>query len=332
MSYSRQFAIVRNSIPLQVGLVGLAGLVASAIFVQYMARRAETAHKPRGKLLQLGNSTVHVVDRGSGPPVVVLHGNGSMVEDPLSSGVTELLAQGHRVIAIDRPGFGLSTRDQSGEWTPEREAQLLAHLIKSMGLDRPIIVAHSWATLTALALALEEPDSVSGLVLVSGYYYPTVRADVAIQSIVSIPVIGHVLRNTVLPLLSRASAPLAFKKMFAPLKVSREFVSQYSVSMAARPSHLKSLANDTATMPKAAKRLSARYAELQLPIVLIAGSEDHIVSPGHHSERLHDELPNSSLEIVHGGSHMLLHANPYLVERRVKGLLEREPGPIAASV
>lgn len=329
MSYARQLAY-RNPTAIKATLWGLAGLTASAILVQYLARRADVNHRPIGKLHQIGNSIVHVVDRGSGPPVVVLHGNGSMVEDPLSSTVIDLLAEQHRVIAIDRPGFGLSDRNQSGEWTPEREAQHLARIIRTLRLERPVVVAHSWATLVALSLALDEPELVSGLVLISGYYYPTARADVAAQSVVALPLVGDFLRYTVWPLLARVTAPSALKKMFSPLDPSKEFLRQYSVPMATRPSQLRSVAHDTATMPKAARRLSSRYAELQLPIELIAGSEDHIVSTAHQSERLQSELHTSSLEVVQGAGHMVHHAQPRLVERRVKTVIDRAPGSVVS--
>ena len=330
MSYARQQLLAyRDSTAMKAALWGLAGLTASAVLVQYLARRAEANHRPTGNLQVIGNQTVHVVDRGSGPPVIVLHGNGSMIEDPLSSTVIDLLAEGHRVIAIDRPGFGLSDRNQSGEWTPEREAQHVARIIRTLGLERPVVVAHSWATLVALSLALDEPDLVSGLVLISGYYYPTVRTDVAAQSVVALPLVGDALRHTLLPLFARATAPRAFKRMFSPLNPTKEFLRQYSVPMATRPSQLRSVAHDTATMPKAARRLSARYAELLIPIELIAGSEDCIVSTTDQSERLQSELPNSSLEVVKGAGHMVHHAHPRLVERRVKSVFDRAPGPLA---
>ena len=44
-------------------------------------------------------------------------------------------------------------------------------------VERPVVVGHSWGTNAALALALADPAAVRGLVLVSGYYEPTLRAD-----------------------------------------------------------------------------------------------------------------------------------------------------------
>jgi pimeloyl-ACP methyl ester carboxylesterase len=254
-----------------------------------------------------------------------------MVEDPLSSGLIDLLAERYRVVALDRPGFGLSVRDTSVKWTPEREARELARVIRALNLQRPVIVGHSWSTLVALNLALDEPDLISGLVLLSGYYYPTTRTDVAVQSVISIPLVGDLIRHTVLPLYARLAAPGAFRKMFSPLDPPKEFLRQYSVPMATRPSQLRSLADDTASMPASAGRLGGRYAEIQLPIELIAGSEDKVISTAHQSERLQRELHNSSLEIVEGAGHMIHHAHPSLVERSVRAVLEHAPRSVAKS-
>ncbi|AHB47704.1 alpha/beta hydrolase [Hyphomicrobium nitrativorans NL23] len=304
------------------------GLAASALLVNHLARRAEKAHRPIGQFASVGKMRVHYVDRGSGPPVLVLHGNGGVLEELTSSGLIDHLARTHRVIALDRPGFGLSPRPDRG-WSPEREARLLLALMHQLGLDRPVIVAHSWATLVALNLALEEPDAVSGLVLVAGYYYPTTRGDVAMQRLVAMPVVGDVLRNTIWPLWARVAAPLAFKRVFSPLAPTKAFLSSYPVAMAVRPSQLRAVADDTVDMPNAAARLTARYGELQIPVDLIAGADDRMVSTADHSRRLHRELHNSFVDEVPGVGHMVHHAHPKLIERRVAHVFQRALKPVS---
>jgi len=265
---------------------------------------------------------------------VVLHGNGSMLEDLSSSGLIDQLAEKYRVIALDRPGFGGTNRGTSGAWTPERESALLLEVLAALGVERALVVAHSWGTLVALSLALRQPTSVNGLVLLSGYYYPTTRLDVALQTPASLPIIGNLLRHTVLPLIGRLSAPAAFRELFRPLPVPQRYVDEYSVGMATRPSQLKSTADDTVSMPGAARALSAHYGEINVPVHLIAGAEDGIVSTVEQSERLNEALPSSSLEILEGVGHMTHHARPDLVVLAVDRLTEQlhERGPRAAQV
>ena len=163
----------------RAAFIVLGGLLASAALVQVLARRAEKAHRPLGKILRVRGRAVHVVERGTGPCVILLHGNGSMVEDFASTGLIDRLAENHRVLAFDRPGFGESDRD-GGTWTPELEADLLAEVMQTLGVQTSVVVGHSWGGLVALSMALRDPASITGLVLLSGYYYPTTRLDVAI--------------------------------------------------------------------------------------------------------------------------------------------------------
>src|SRR6185436_6073025 len=144
----------------------------------------------------------HYVERGQGRPVVFLHGNGMMVEDMLLSGVLGAAAdRSFRSIAIDRPGFGHSDRPRGTAWTAAAQADLLPRVFALLGIDRPIVVGHSLGTMVALALALNHPEQVSGLVLASGYYYPTARADSVLSVPVASPWLGDLICHTAAPLL-----------------------------------------------------------------------------------------------------------------------------------
>lgn len=297
-----------------VTLVAIAALaMTSGALVQYLSRRAIARRQAIGVKLRVAGHNVQLVDRGTGPCVVVLHGNGGMLEDLASSGLIDQLAEKYRVIALDRPGFGGTERDRSAAWTPKREAAFLSELLLVLGVQRAVIVAHSWGTLVALNLALRQANSIDGLVLLSGYYYPTTRLDVALTVPTSLPILGNLLRHTILPLIGRLSAPAAIRRIFKPLPVPQRFLEEYSVGMATRPSQLKATAEDTVSMPGAARALCHHYGEINVPVRLIAGSDDAIVSTAEQSERLNQALPSSSLEIIEGVGHMTHHARPDLV-------------------
>ncbi len=303
----------------RAAFIVLGGLLASAALVQVLARRAEKAHRPLGKILRVRGRAVHVVERGTGPCVILLHGNGSMVEDFASTGLIDRLAENHRVLAFDRPGFGESDRD-GRTWTPEREADLLAEVMQTLGVQTSVVVGHSWGGLVALSMALRDPDSITGLVLLSGYYYPTTRLDVAIQTPASLPVIGQLVRYTFWPLAARLCAPAAFKFLFSPMRVPAAFRKAYSVPMATRPCQLKSFADDTVTMPSAAGHICSRYDEIDVPIRLIAGVNDKVVSTREQSERLNRNLKDCELQLLEGVGHMSHHARPDLVVVAVDAL------------
>jgi pimeloyl-ACP methyl ester carboxylesterase len=200
-----------------LGAIALAG---AGFIVNRQAAKAEIAYPPTGAFVTAAGVRLHYVERGHGRPVVFLHGNGMMVEDMLISGVLPAAAErSYRAIAIDRPGFGHSERPRGVAWTAAAQAELLPRVFAELDIERPIIVGHSLGTMVALALALNYPDQVSGLVLASGYYYPTVRADVALVAPPATPVLGDLLCYTVAPLIGEALAPRMITKMFSPQTV-----------------------------------------------------------------------------------------------------------------
>ena len=143
----------------------VAALALSALVNRYLAKKAERANPPIGRFITVNGVRLHYVERGTGTPLVLLHGNGSMIEDFQSSGLIDLAAKKYRVIAFDRPGFGHSDRPRSTIWTPEAQADLIAAALKEIGVPRAIVLGHSWGTLVALALAMKYPQEVQALVL-----------------------------------------------------------------------------------------------------------------------------------------------------------------------
>jgi pimeloyl-ACP methyl ester carboxylesterase len=148
------------------------------------------------------------------------------------------------------------------------------------------------------------------LVLLSGYYFPTARADVALLSPPAIPVVGDVMRYTVSPLLGRLAAPKMIRKIFAPSPVPARFAAEFPVDLMLRPSQIRASAADTALMVPSAAELSGRYGELTMPIAIMAGTGDEIVDVGRHAQRLHREIPTSELRLIDGAGHMVHHLAP----------------------
>ena len=200
-----------------------ASLAAMTAYNIYRARKAEREHPPTGRFVTADGVRLHYIEKGEGPPVVLLHGNVVTAEDFQTSGVLDLLARRHRVIAFDRPGFGYSDRPHGSAWSARAQADLLRAAFVVLGIDHPVVLGHSLGASVALALALNHPEEVRGLVLVSGYYYPTLRADVLLSSPAAIPLLGDLLRYSISPLLGKLMQPLLLKGMFAPLRVPANF-------------------------------------------------------------------------------------------------------------
>ena len=303
------------------GAVAAAGtaLAGTALLNRSRAKSAERDNPPSGKFVTVDGVRLHYVERGKGPDLVLLHGNGTMIEDWEVSGLLDALAKTHRVIAFDRPGFGHSDRPRSVIWTPTVQAALFARAFGRLGIVKPLVVGHSFGTMVAVALALNHRASVSALALLGGYYYPSARMDVLFASQPAIPVVGDVMRYTLSPLLGAAILPAMNKRIFAPAPVSEKWEREFPFGMALRPSQIRSEAAEAALMIPAAAAVQGRYGELDLPVTIIAGPGDKMVDMEDQSERLHDEIPDSRLVQIKDAGHMIHHTATAKVAAAIVG-------------
>jgi pimeloyl-ACP methyl ester carboxylesterase len=290
--------------------VAAAALAVAALANHAVARRSERRHPPCGSFIEVDGVRLHYVDRGEGTPVVLLHGNGAMIEDFEISGVLDAVARRHRVIAFDRPGFGYSSRPRSTVWTAAAQAELLHKALVRLDVRRPILVGHSWGTLVALSMALEHQAETGAVVLLSGYYAPSLRLDVPLLTGPAIPVLGDLMRYTISPLLGWLLAPKVFRKIFAPAPVTTRFAAGFPTGLALRPWQIRASAADTALMIPAAAATLHRHGELTIPVIIVAGSGDELVDTEAQSKRLHSNLRRSDMREVAGAGHMVHHTSP----------------------
>ena len=124
---------------------------------------------------------VHYLDRGEGPALLMLHGNPTW--SFLYRRMVPFLEDGFRCIALDYPGFGLSTAPDGFGFTPAEHAGVLSRLVDSLGLGEYSLVMHDWGGPIGLSVALDEPDRVKALILGNTWAWP--RLDAATQRFAS---------------------------------------------------------------------------------------------------------------------------------------------------
>lgn len=304
-----------------------------ALWIRLQAKGAEKDFPPAGNFIDIDGIRLHYVEQGSGPAVLLVHGNGAVSGDFVGCGLMQELAKRYRVVAFDRPGFGYSQRPWGKIWTPRRQAGLLAKACTALGLGEPIVVGHSLGTQVTLELALEDTISVRGLVLVSGYYFPTARPDVWLLATPAIPIFGDILRYTVSPIMAWMLMPSILRKTFAPQPVARSFVREVPPVLMVRPWQLRASAEDSGCMVPTARRLSRRYQSIRQPVEIFAGTADRIVhrQQSRQSGRLHEVLPHSELHILPGEGHMLHYDLSASLAGAVDRIAAAEPVPATVS-
>jgi pimeloyl-ACP methyl ester carboxylesterase len=171
-------------------------------------------------------------------------------------------------------------------------------------------------------MALRFPQSVRGLLLASGYYYPSARMDVAFMSGPAIPVLGDVLRYTIAPIATRLMWPRLMRKIFGPAPVPAKF-RRFPEEMAVRPSQIRAGAAESALLIPGAAAASATYATLKMPVVIVAGAEDRLIDVTKQSSRLHRAIAHSTFRAVPGSGHMVHQTNPDAVISAITELAGR---------
>jgi pimeloyl-ACP methyl ester carboxylesterase len=293
-----------------------ATLAGAALYVNRRTRTAERELPPAGRFVDVGGTRLHYIARGEGPTVVVLHGNGSRTDELDSSGLVDLLAQHYRVVAFDRPGFGHSDRPGDVEWSAPAQASLLALALAKLGIGRATLVGHASGALTAIALALDHPQHVRGLVLASGAYFRPSRLLAFMLSSPAWPVVGPLTRYTSSPLAGRTAWAALLRVAFGPSPTPPRF-RQLSAWSFLKPSRLVALASESRSLARDARRLQPRYRDIRVPTVILAGAADRVTRRGREARRLHDTIAGSALHVVPGVGHMLHHAVPGRVLRAV---------------
>jgi pimeloyl-ACP methyl ester carboxylesterase len=285
------------------------------------SKLAEWRNPPIGKFVECDGVVLHYVDRGdpAAPCVVLLHGNGSMIQDFTISGLVDLLARSNRVVCFDRPGFGYSQRPRLRIWTAAAQAALLAKALDQLGIRNPVVLGHSWGAFVAIALALRKDYLTKGLVLASGYYFPTVRADVWLMSGPAIPVLGDLISYTVAPTISWTVLPGALRKIFAPRSVPQTFKNEFPASLVLRPTQLRAAAEESALLIPTAPQFQAYYSAIGGQVQIFHGTEDQVIEVK-QARDLHQALSRSDLHLVPNAGHMVTYADPAAIVAAVSSM------------
>ncbi|MFB9264250.1 alpha/beta fold hydrolase [Bradyrhizobium erythrophlei] len=301
-------------------VLALAGL---ALATQAGVVLIERAFPAEGRMIDVSGGVLHVVELGARDapdmPIVMLHGASSnlrVMQRPLG----DIIAKRHRVILIDRPGHGWSSRDRIEDSTPAVQGRMITEALTKLGVGKAIVVAHSWAGALALRMALDDPERVAGLVLLAPVAYPWSGGAGSYNDVIATPVIGPLLAYTITLPLGYLVAASGVDGVFAPQAMPQNFVSDSATPLLLRPCEFIANARDLVTLKAAVTEQAPRYAEIKAPITIMSGDVDKTVSTGIHSRPLAATVPNARLIVLPGVGHMVQHAVPDRVVAEIEAM------------
>jgi pimeloyl-ACP methyl ester carboxylesterase len=283
-----------------VCIVVVAGLVA---FTLYIAHRVERALPPQGRFIDIGADRIHYVEYGSGPPIVFLHGLGGQLRNFAYLDMSAL-AQTHRVILIDRPGSGHSTRGANSSASMSAQARTVALFIDAMGLDKPVLAGHSLGGAIALAVGLDHPGSVSRLALIAPLTHLVDASHAFDGLLIRSPLVRRIVSFTVATPFAIKGSRAILDIVFGPDPVPRDFGLKGGGLLGLRPRSFYAASSDLMAVAGELPAMEKRYADLRLPVDVLYGREDRILDCRSHGEALKAKLPGTNLRLIDGG-HML---------------------------
>jgi pimeloyl-ACP methyl ester carboxylesterase len=297
-------------------------LAAGAVLTVVATWLIERAHPPRGRFIDIGGLRQHIVELGAdttAPPIVLIHGAGCNLED-MRLALGERLALRRRVILFDRAGMGFSAREGRGGSSPAYQAAMLRDLLDRLGVDRAIVVGHSWGGALAVTFALDHPTRVAGLVLLAPPLYPLFRNMTWLYAVFATPVAGWLYAHTLALPLGLPFIGMAMGSAFLPQPPPRGYIKRTAALLLLRPATFLANARDVADLKTNLAPQMNRYSALAVPTVIMTGSRDMVVPPRSHALAFATAVPAAKLVMLPGIGHMLHHIARDRVIAEIEGL------------
>src|SRR6202790_1009041 len=305
---------------------GVAALGILALITQAGVAVLQRSYPAEGRMIDVAGAGFHVLEFGrpdaAGPAIVMIHGASSNLGS-MRLPIGDRLAQSHRVILIDRPGHGWSTRENLAISTPAMQAKMLDQALEQLGVSRAILVVHSLAGALGALMALDYPQRVAGLVMLAPVAYPWPGGVGIYNEIVTTPVIGPLLAHTItLPLGLLLVNPGA-RGVFLPQTMPEDYIKETATPLLLRPREFLANAWDLVTLKAAVMEQAPRYGGIKVPTVVISGDVDRTVSTNIHSRPFAAAVPNAKLIVIPDVGHMVQNAAPDLVISEIDAMIAR---------
>ena len=309
--------------------LAVAALLALFAATRLLVRRAERRFPAQGRWITVQGVRVHVLERGAGPPLVLLHGAFGSAQD-FAATVLEEAARHYRVIAVDRPGHGYSQRGRRPMGTPQEQARLLHDTLRALGVQRPVLAGFSWGGSLALAYALAYPEDTAAVVLLAGASHPWPTPTSQLYVLPTVPVLGTLALHTVVMPLGLRLAWASMVNVCVPRTVPAPF-ARSPVPLSLRPHSFAANAQDIRQLKEALRLQCRGYGELTMPVEILHGDRDRVVGLKIHARALHAQVPGSALTVLADCGHQLLYCEPGQVLAAIHRAFARvQPGAEAA--
>lgn len=260
-----------------------------------------------GTLTDVGGYRLNALHVAAGPdadlpPIVFIHGASGNLRDQEAAFLEPLRGRAE-LLFVDRPGHGYSERGGPENAFPDGQAAAIASLMDRLGMQKAIIVAHSFGGAIAASFAVYHPEKVIGTLFLSPATHPWPGGIDWHYRLTVVPVIGWLFSHTLVMPAGLTLLDGATKSVFAPNDRRETYVEEGAPALVLRPSAFRNNAQDVSNLLNYVKRAAPRYKDIKTPAIIITGDSDPIVLAHIHSEGLKRDIRNSELIWLKGVGH-----------------------------
>ena len=264
---------------------------------------------PSGSFVEVDGLKLHYRILGeTGPKVIAIHGASGNLLDWIA-GPAPAMAERYQVLLFDRPGLGFSDRAGKNGSDLSVQATLMRTAAAKLGFEKAIIVGHSFGGSVALAWALDAPETVDALVLLSAPSQVWPAGPSLLNRLASNPATGPVLSRVVPAISGQRLISAAVESIFEPQAAPKDYANNINAQLTLRPATVQANATDVVKLKSYIRQMVPRYNTLKMPVELLHGTADTIVPLEVHSIPLSKQITNSNLTILDGTGHMPHHVN-----------------------
>lgn len=309
-----------------LGALLIAAFIAVGYFVlatRRIAAEAERLAPASGTFVEIDGHRIHYVETGEGLPIVFLHGLGGQLHH-FRHTLFENFGPGYRLIALDRPGSGYSTRAKGATGRLPEQAKIVRRFIERLGLEKPLIVGHSLGGAIALTLAVEHPEAISGIALIAPLTHleTELRPEFRSLYIPGRPLRWAIAQTVAVPKsLKYAENTLAF--IFGPQPIPADYGIEGGGWAGLRPSHFYGAATDMVAIAHDLGRIEQRYGEIKMPAGILFGAADRVLGFDMHGAPMAEKIAGIDFERIDGLGHMAQFVEPERVTAFIKRIAGR---------
>lgn len=276
------------------GFVALILLI-GRLYTIRTVRRSYATHPPMGRVVDTGKSGLHYIEKGAGIPVIMIHGSDGTLYN-FQRSIFAQVATEFRAIAVDRPDHGYSDAPPDRALTIPFNVEAIREGVKRMGIHRPIVVGYSYGGAVALKWAADYPDELAGLVLISPAAYPQIHYLSVFAYVAGIPLLGPLIVNTMFVPIARPQTKIWARRAFRPDPLPPDVIDTV-LAFSLRPKQFAAFAEEMRHFHYDLAAQSGDYHKIKIPVAILAGEGDILLTPDRQAVRLQRSLPDATIRL-----------------------------------